>query len=177
MSAPLYLGLHVRDFPVQAELRVHPELRGHAVAVLDGDPPLETVFSLNGPARRLGLALGMSRVQAISFDGISLRSRVKAQEDSAFRVLMQCAERFSPRIEVLASPADSVSGATLALDMAACERLFGTAKQIAVALRRTAEAAGFEASVATSGNVYAAVVDRKSTRLNSSHANISYAVF
>jgi protein ImuB len=158
MSAPLYLGLHVRDFPVQAELRVHPELRGHAVAVLDGDPPLETVFSLNGPARRLGLALGMSRVQAKSFDGISLRSRVKAQEDSAFRVLMQCAERFSPRIEVLASPADSVSGATLALDMAACERLFGTAKQIAAALRRTAEAAGFEASVATSGNVYAAVV-------------------
>jgi protein ImuB len=158
MSAPLYLCLHVRDFPVQAELRVHPELRGHAVAVLDGDPPLETVFSLNGPARRLGLALGMSRVQAKSFDGISLRSRVRAQEDSAFHVLMQCAERFSPRVEVLASPTESISGATLVLDIAACERLFGTAKQIAAALRRTAEAAGFEASVATSGNVYAAVV-------------------
>src|SRR3712207_8544141 len=27
------------------------------------------------------------------------------------------------------------------------------------------------------GHVFAAVVDRKSTRLNSSHANISYAVF
>jgi protein ImuB len=158
MSRPLYLCLHVRDFPVQAELRVHPELRGHAVAVLDGDPPLETVFSLNDPARRLGLRLGMSRVQAKSFDGISLRARVRAQEDSAFHVLMQCAERFSPRIEVLASPAESVSGATLVLDIAACERLFGTPKQIAMALRRTAEAAGFEASVATSGNVYAAVV-------------------
>ncbi len=158
MSRPLYLCLHVRDFPVQAEMRVHPELRGHAVAILDGDPPLETVFSLNGPARRLGLRLGMSRVQAKSFDGISLRSRVRAQEDSAFHVLMQCAERFSPRIEVLASPAESISGATLVLDIAACERLFGTPKQIAVALRRTAEAAGFEASAATSSNVYAAVV-------------------
>ena len=158
MSASLYLCLHVRDFPVQAEVRVHSELRGHAVAILDGVPPLETVFSLNGPARRLGLRLEMSRVQAKSFDGISLRARVRAQEDSAFHVLMQCAERFSPRIEVLASPADSVSAAALVLDIAACERLFGTSKQIAMALRRTAEAAGFEASAATSSNVYAAVV-------------------
>jgi len=164
MSAPLYLCLHVRDFPVQAEVRVRPELRGHAVAVLDGDPPLETVFSLNDQARRVGLASGMSRVQAESFDGISLRSRVKAQEDSAFRVLMQCAERFSPRIEVLASPMESVSGATLVLDMAACERLFGTPKQIAVALLGAADTAGFEASVATSINAYAAVVAARGFR-------------
>ena len=112
MSAPLYLSLHVRDFPVQAE----------------------------------------------SFNGIALRVREKHQEDSAFRVLMQCAERFSPRIEVLASPTKSVSCATLVLDIAACERLFGTPKQIAVALLRAADAAGFEASAATSRNVYAAVV-------------------
>src|SRR5208282_3115642 len=109
MSALLYLCLHVRDFPVQAEVRVRPELRGRAVAVLDGDPPLETVFSLNDPARKLGLEFGMSRLQAESFDNISLRSRVKQQEEVAFRILMQCAERFSPRIEVLASPTETVS--------------------------------------------------------------------
>ncbi len=164
MSAPLYLGLHVRDFPVQAEVRVRPELRGHAVAVLDGVPPLETAFSLNDAARRLGLRLGMSRVQAESFIGISnskrisLRPRVKQQEEMAFRVLMECAERFSPRVEVLASPTESVSGATLVLDIAACERLFGTPKQIAAALLRVADATGFEASAATSINAYAAVV-------------------
>src|SRR5208337_3298254 len=164
MSAPLYLCLHVRDFTVQAEVRVRPELRGQAVAVLGGGPPLETVFSLNGPARRLGLRLGMSRVQAESFisnsnsNRISLRSRVKHQEDMAFRVLMECAERFSPRIEVLASPTESVSGATLVLDIAACERLFGTPEQIAEALLRAADAAGVEASAATSINAYAAVV-------------------
>ncbi len=157
MSRPLYLGLHVRDFPVEAEVRVRPELRGQAVAVLDGTPPLEIVFSLNDSARRLGLGLWMSRVQAESFD-ISLRVRAKQQEDSAFRVLMECAERFSPRIEVLASPAESDSGATLVLDIAACERLFGTPKQIAGALRRAADAAGFETSAATSINAYAAVV-------------------
>ncbi|MGO9403094.1 MAG: DNA polymerase Y family protein [Terriglobales bacterium] len=162
MSARLYLGLHMRDFPVQAEVRVCPELRGHAVAVLDGVSSLETVFSLNDRARGLGLERGMSRVQAESFisnrNRIALRSRVKAREDSAFRVLMECAERFSPRVEVLASPAESVSGATLVLDIAACERLFGTPKQIAEALLRATEAAGFEASAATSVNAYAAVV-------------------
>lgn len=158
MSAPLYLCLHVRDFPVQAELRIHSELRGQAVAVLDGDPPLETIFSLNDPARRLGLEFGMSRLQAESFGSISLRFRAKHQEDLAFRILMQCAERFSPRVEVLASPTESVSAATLVLDISACERLFGTPKQIAVSLRRTADAAGFDASVAISRNVYAAGV-------------------
>jgi protein ImuB len=160
----LYLCLHVRDFPVQAEVRVCPELRGRAVAVLDGTPPLETVFSLNGQARRLGLRLGMSRVQAESFisnsnsNRISLHMREKHQEDSAFRVLMECAERFSPRIEVLASPTENVSGATLVLDIADCERLFGPPKQIAGALLRAADAAGFQTSIATSANAYAAVV-------------------
>src|ERR1700684_1768367 len=126
----LYLCLHVRDFPVQAAVRTQPELRGHTVAILDGDAPLETVFSLNDHARRLGLELGMSRLQAESFEGISLRARVQQQEDAAFRILMQCAERFSPRIEVLASPAESASAATLVLDISACERLFGAPKQI-----------------------------------------------
>src|SRR5208282_1136494 len=158
MSRPLYLGLHVRDFPVQAEVRVRPELRGHAVAILDGDPPLETVFSLNDPARRLGLEFGMSRLQAETFDRISLRAREKHQEDLGFRVLMRCAERFSPRTEVLASPTESVSGATLILDISACERLFGTPEQIAAALRREANAAGFQPSIAISINAYAAVV-------------------
>lgn len=157
MPPPLYLCLHVRDFPVQAEVRVHPELRGHAVAVLDGDPPLEMVFSWNDPARRLGLEMGMSRMQAESF-GIALRSRARNQEESAFRILMQCAERFSPRIEVLASPAESVSGATFVLDISACERLFGTPKQIAVALQRETTAAGFEPDIATSINAHAAAV-------------------
>src|SRR5208282_2002335 len=158
MSRPLYLGLHVRDFPVQAEVRTRPELRGHAVGVLDGDPPLETVFSLNDPARKLGLEFGMSRLQAESFDSISLHSRVRQQEDSAFRVLMQCAKRFAPRIEVLASPTESVSGATVVLDIAACERLFGTPRQIAAALRRETDAAGFEPNMAASANAHAAVV-------------------
>lgn len=155
---PLYLCLHVRDFAAQTLVRLRPELRNRPVVILDGDPPLETVFALNQRARNLGLALGMSRLQAKSFDNIFVSSRAKQQEDSAFLVLMHCGEHISPRIEVLASPQESSSGATLILDVSASERLFGTSEEIAMALRRNMDAAGFEVCIAASGNAYAAVL-------------------
>src|SRR5580698_7861376 len=158
MPVPLYLCLHVRDFAAQTLARLRPESQKRPVVILDGDPPLETVFALNERARNLGLALGTSRLQAESFEGISVFSRVRQQEDSAFLMLMNCGERISPRIEVLASPEESCSGATLILDVSASERLFGTPEQIAMALRRNMDAAGFEACIATSGNAYAAVL-------------------
>src|SRR6202044_837674 len=126
MPVPLYLCLHVRDFAAQTLVRLWPELRNRPVVIFDGDPPLETVFTLNEQARNLGLAFGMSRLQAESFDGIFVSSRLKQQEDSAFLILMNCGERISPRIEVLSSPQESSSGATLILDVSASERLFGT---------------------------------------------------
>jgi protein ImuB len=158
MLAPLYLCLHLRDFAVQTVALLRPELRNRPVAVLHGDPPLETVFALNERTRNLGIAIGMSRLQAESFDGVSLSARVKRHEDSAFAILTHCAGRISPKVEVLASPKDSSSGATLILDISASERLFGTAEQIAIVLRRDIEAAGLEVSIATSGNAYAAVL-------------------
>jgi protein ImuB len=158
MPVPLYLCLHVRDFAAQTLGRLRPELRKRPVAILDGDPPLETVFALNQWARDQGIVLGMSRLQIESFDGVSLFPREKQHEDSAFLILVHCGERISPRIEVLTSPEESSSGATLILDVSASERLFGTPEQIAIALRRSMDAAGFEVSIATSCNAYAAVL-------------------
>jgi protein ImuB len=158
MPVPLYLCVHVRDFAAQTLGRLRPELRKRPVAILDGDPPLETVFALNQWARDQGIVLGMSRLQTESFDGVSLSPREKQHEDSAFLILMHCGERISPRIEVLASPEESSSGATLILDVSASERLFGTPEQIAIALQRNMDAAGFEACIATSGNAYVAVL-------------------
>ena len=158
MPVPLYLCLHVRDFAAQTLARLRPELRRDPLAILAGDPPLETVFALNTRARSLGLVLGISRLQAESFDNISVSPRAKHHEDAAFLVLMHCGERISPGIEVLASPQERSSGATLILDVSASERLFGTPEQIATALRQNVDAAGFEACIATSGNAYAAVL-------------------
>src|SRR6266436_9192603 len=102
MLATLYLCLYIRDFAAQTFARLRPELRKRPVAILDGDPPLETVFALNQSARNLGLESGMSRLQAESFEGVAVCGRVKQREDSAFLIFMKSAERFSPRIEVLA---------------------------------------------------------------------------
>ena len=129
MSAPMYLCLHLHDFAAQTLVRLEPELRKRPVAILDGDPPLETVFALNQRARILGLESGMSRLQAESFEGVAVSGRVKQQEDSAFLIFMKSAERFSPRIEVLASPTESTSGAALILDASGSERLFGAPGQ------------------------------------------------
>ena len=158
MSVPVYLCLHVRDFAAQTLARLQPELRKRPLAILEGDPPLETVFALNQRARNLGLESGMSRLQAESFEGVSVSARVRQQEDSAFVLLMKSADRFSPRIEVLACPTENTSQATLILDVSGSERLFGSPERIAVALRRDVDAARLEASTATSCNAYAAVL-------------------
>jgi protein ImuB len=158
MPLPLYLCLHVRDFAAQTLARLRPELHKRPVVILHGDPPLETVFALDQPARNLGLRLDMSRPQAESFGNIAIFARVKREEDAAFLILMQCGERISPRVQVLASPEEKSCGATLILDISASERLFGTPEQIAISLRRNMDAAGFEVSIATSVNAYAAVL-------------------
>jgi len=158
MPVPVYLCLHVRDFAAQTLAQHRPELRHRPIAILDGDPPLETVFALNSPARSLGLELGMKRLQAESFGGVTVSTRAKQREDSALVTLMNSAKRFSPRIEVLASPTDSVSGATLILDVSASERLLGCDEQIAAELRHDVDMAGLQASAATSRNAYAAVL-------------------
>ena len=50
----LYACLYAREFPAQAMLRLRPELREKAVAVMEGEPPLESVCSLNARARQAG---------------------------------------------------------------------------------------------------------------------------
>ncbi len=158
MSWTLYLCLHVSDFAAQTMLRQRPELKTRPVAILTGKPPLETVFAMNESARSLGLESGMSRLQAESFAGMAILRRELEEEEPAFETLMECAKHFSPRIEVLTFPAQEISGATLVLDVSASERLFGTAGQIALALSRRVQRAGYKANIAVSGNAYAAVL-------------------
>ena len=165
MPSPLYLCLHLRDFAAQAlagSLAASPaQPRPPAVAVLSGDPPLERVFALNQQARQLGLAPGMSRLQAESFPLLVLR-RDRRLEDISFARLTRCAQRFSPRMETIASPGEESCGATLVLDVSGSERLLGSAPQIAASLHRAASAlecaARYEASVAASHNACVALL-------------------
>ncbi len=159
MAQALYLVIHVRDFAVQALTQAHKnaELHTRPVAVMSGEAPLERVFAANEGARRLGLEMGMSRVQAESF-GVAVLRRDRRQEDAAFTELMACAGKFSPRIEAVAAPEEESCGATLVLDASGCERLLGEARQMAAGVHKAVRAAGFAASVAAVHNAYAAVL-------------------
>jgi protein ImuB len=63
----MFAAIYIPDFPVEAVVRARPELRDHAVLVIEGIPPLAYVVALNDRARELGLHLGMTRMQVEAF--------------------------------------------------------------------------------------------------------------
>ena len=152
-----FASLFVPDFPVQAVVRLEPELQGKAVAVLAGAPPLTKVFAVNREARNLGVEAGMTKVQAEAFQGIIWRWRSLSQEAAAYAALLDCAWTISPRIEDGSNPERQDFCDTAVLDIAGCEKLFGSAEKIAQDLRRVASDLGFETNVAVAGNSLAAV--------------------
>lgn len=131
-----FASLFVPDFPVQAVVRLEPELQGKAVAVLAGAPPLTKVFAVNREARSLGVEAGMTKVQAEAFQGIIWRWRSLSQEATAYAALLDCAWTISPRIEDGAKPEGQDFCDTAVLDIAGCEKLFGSPEKIARDLRR-----------------------------------------
>ncbi len=60
----MFACVFIPDFMVEAVLRAEPMLRGQAVAVLEGKPPLCYVVGANEAARRLGIAIGMTKLVA-----------------------------------------------------------------------------------------------------------------
>jgi protein ImuB len=158
MPVPLYLCLHIRDFAAQAISVLHER----PLAVLSGEPPLERVFAMTRQARQLGMEEGMSRVQAESFS-VTVVRRNRRQEESSFAELMQCTQRFSPRVESISSPQEERCGATLVLDVTGSERLLGSAAQIGATLWNEVCAYGYEASVASAQRASAALLAARGT--------------
>ena len=152
-----FASLFVPDFPVQAVVRLEPELQGKPVAILTGAPPLTKVFAVNREARNLGVETGMTKVQAEAFQGISWRSRSSSQEETAYAALLDCAWTISPRVEDGATREEQDFSDTAVLDIAGCEKLFGSPDKIAHDLRRVASEVGFETNVAVAGSPLAAV--------------------
>ena len=149
--------LFVPDFPAQAVVRLEPELRGKPVAILAGAPPLTKVFAVNREARNLGIEAGMTKVQAEAFKGIVWRWRSPSQEATAYAALLDCAWTISPRVEDGEKREEQDYSDTAVLDIAGCEKLFGSPEQIAHDLKRVAAEVGFETNVAVAGSPLAAV--------------------
>jgi len=149
--------LFVPDFPAQAVVRLEPDLREKGVAIIAGAAPLTKVFATNRRARELGVETGMTKVQAEAFQGVVWRWRSVSQEASAYAALLDCAWAISPRVEDGPKREKEDFCDTVVLDLAGCEKLFGSSEKIAHDLKRIASEVGLEANVAVAGNPLAAV--------------------
>jgi len=143
--------IYVPNFSVAAVLRVEPELRARAVAILEGKPPLEKIIAVNEKARRMGIAADMTRTQAELCPDLALRPRSPLQESAAHAALLDCAQTFSPCVEDAACD-------TALLDLAGMESLFGSLAEITRAIWDRAAALGFETNVGAASNPDAAML-------------------
>ncbi len=149
----LYACIYVRELPAQALLRLRPELREKACVVLGGEPPTETVCSLNTRARLLGLRCGMTKVEVDTFEMVMVLQRSLKTEAAVRTILLECAGAFSPRIEDRSSNGLFVC----VVDVSGTEALFGPPQMLAKHMRQRMRSVGIVASVTISANVHAAV--------------------
>jgi protein ImuB len=156
LSTPLYACIHAEEFPAQALLRLRTDLAVQPVAVLDGKPPLETICSLNRPARLKGAEAGLTRLEAEAIPGLHLLPRSLETEAAARAVLLECAAQFSPRLEPANTGEEQGTAYACVLDIAGTERLFGPPNDLAARLRDALTEAGLRVSVAVSVNFHTA---------------------
>jgi protein ImuB len=155
MTAPMterYACLVAQNFPLQALLRLRPDLQSKPVAVLDGEPPFEQVCSLNGPALTLGVAPGMTRLEMEMFPTTLVLPRSLAQEAAARTILLQCAGAFSPRVEDQSNDGCFIC----VIDIAGMETLFGSPDALGERLLQRTKELCVRTSVAISSNFHAA---------------------
>ena len=156
-AGPLYVCIHVPEFPAQARLRLRRELSHLPVAVLDGEPPLEQVCSANRRARALGVTCGMTRAELDTVDSLTMLRRSMEEELAARGALLDMAGAFTPRTEVCSASASSVASFVLVLDMAGTQRMFGPPERAAHSVLQAVKALNLRGRVAASGNFQAAV--------------------
>jgi protein ImuB len=155
MTAPveLYACLYATEFPAQALLRLRPDSRQQACAVMDGDPPLQMVCAINRKARKLGVEHGMTKVEVDTFPTVTVFARSLNEENAAKAALLECAGCFSPRVELLSAG----SAFQCVIDIAGTNLLFGPPLALAHNLLARVRALGLEAVIAVSSNFHAAI--------------------
>lgn len=102
--APRYLCVRVPEMATQALLRTRPELRGLPIAVLEGEPPLEKVCSMNRLAAAAGVEPGMTLPKLVACGEVHRLRRSATEEQAAVEAMLDCAGLFSPRVELCADP-------------------------------------------------------------------------
>ncbi len=158
-----YAAIYVAEFPIAAWLRVQPAHRHERLAVVEGLATQERVVALSDAAQAAGVDRGMSKVQAEAKGAPLFRHRRLTEEFEYFAELAEIANRFSPQVEDVGSPANGYGGhggvaALLLLNCAGTTSLFGAVEQYADKLYWSLQQAGFAAAVATAPNAEAALL-------------------
>jgi protein ImuB len=134
MTKPVELYACMSEsFAAQALLRFRPKLRHQPCVVVEGEPPLQCVCSLNSKARSLGIAHGMTRVKIETFPSVTMMSRSVKQKAATKAVVLKCAGTFFPCVE------DQSEDMTLVcvIDIAGTEKLLGPPEILARSLLRS----------------------------------------
>jgi protein ImuB len=149
----LYACLYVKEFPAQALLRLRPNLREKPFIVMEGEPPLQQVCSLNRKANRLGVSRGMTQVEVDTFPSVELLSRSVKEETAAKASLLECVGGFSPRVEDRSEDYAFLC----VIDIAGTEKLLGPPEALARALLNQVRMLGITGCVTVSSNFHSAV--------------------
>jgi len=152
-STQLYAAICIKDFPVQALLRLRTDLWEAPCVVIEGEPPVQWICSLNEKARLHGATLRMTPVELDTFTGITILHRSPEEERLAKTILLDCAWSFSPRIEA-ASMDDTYM---LVIDITGAEKLFGKPESLIASLKHSIALLYFRCSIAACGNYHASV--------------------
>jgi len=147
-AAELYACLYAWEFPAQAMLRLRPKLRDQPCVVMEGEPPLQYVCSLNSKARALGIAVGMTRVEIETFPSVTVIPRSLKEEAATKAVLLECAGMFSPRIE----DENQDKSFLCVIDIAGTEKLLGPPNVLAQKLLTRVRRLGITSRIAVSNN-------------------------
>lgn len=148
-----YVCVHVPSFKAQARLRLRPEQARTPVVILAGEPPLQTVCSLNAAAQRAGIAADMTRAELDAFPNVTALPRSTAEENATKAAVVQMAAAFTPRMEIV--PAED--SLVCVLDMAGSELIFGDVRAVLSSVGKAVRKLGIVARMAASANFHAAV--------------------
>ena len=158
-----FAAIYIPEFPTLAWLRLQKSAWTRAVAVIEGKAPLERVVSFNRAAKDLGLSHGMTKVQADTSGDILFHSRSLPEEKAALEVLFEAVARFSPSVQIIASPMNGYANgkqlaAVLLADQSGTETLFGDARCFAEGMRQALQELKFPANVAVAPNAEASLL-------------------
>jgi len=148
-----YVCVYVPEFAAQARLRLRPGLAKKAVAILTGEPPLQTVASMSQKARRMGVAVGMTSTELEAFPELIILRSSEAEERSATLAILETAASFTPRIQSWPSQ----NSFACVLDMTGTAMIFGDPSNSATSIAASIQSLGLHVRIAVSQNVHTAV--------------------